>query len=115
MSSEGLENTRIPSVMEDPSTLAVAKMYAEALVGASQSAGVENVLEEFESFLVDVLDKNPEFATDYGVRMTDGKFEGLSARAIVVIDERGTVLHSQLVPEIAEEPDYDAALAALGG
>ena len=63
MSSEGLENTRIPSVMEDPSTLAVAKMYAEALVGASQSAGVENVLEEFESFLVDVLDKNPEFAT----------------------------------------------------
>ena len=63
MSPEDLAHSRIRSVMEDPSTLAVAKMYAEAFVGAAQSVGVENVLEEFESFLVDVLDKNPDFAT----------------------------------------------------
>lgn len=55
-------NSRIPSVMEDPSTLAVAKMYAEALVGAAQTVGVDSVLEEFESFLTDVLNRNSDFA-----------------------------------------------------
>lgn len=54
------------------------------------------------------------FGDDYGVTITDGKFEGLLARSVVVVDEDGSVLHSQLVPEIAEEPDYDAAVAALG-
>ena len=57
--------------------------------------------------------KNPEGLDAFGVRMIDGKLEGLAARAVVVIDETGTVVHSQLVPEIAQEPDYDAALAAL--
>ena len=54
------------------------------------------------------------FGQDYGVQMVDGPFAGLLARAVVVLDGEGTVLHSQLVPEIADEPDYDAALAALG-
>ncbi|WP_435770891.1 thiol peroxidase [Nocardioides sp. SYSU DS0651] len=54
------------------------------------------------------------FGSDYGVAMTDGKFEGLLARSVVVVDADGTVLHSELVPEIATEPDYDAAVAALG-
>jgi thiol peroxidase len=56
----------------------------------------------------DVLD-------DYGVRLLDGRFEGLAARAVVVIDPRGVVVHSQLVPDIGQEPDYDAALAAIPG
>lgn len=63
MSTEDLPNSHIPSVMEDPSALAVAKMYAEAFIGAAQSVGVDAVLEEFESFLVDVLEKNAEFAS----------------------------------------------------
>lgn len=50
----------------------------------------------------------------YGTEMADGRLRGLQARAVVVLDESGTVLHSQLVPEIAQEPDYDAALASLG-
>ena len=50
----------------------------------------------------------------YGAVMTDGRLAGLLARAVVVLDADGTVLHSQLVPEIAQEPDYDAAIAALG-
>jgi thiol peroxidase len=50
----------------------------------------------------------------YGIWMTDGRLAGLLARAVVVLDTDGTVLHSQLVPEIAQEPDYDAAIAALG-
>lgn len=54
------------------------------------------------------------FGDDYGVTMTDGKLEGLLARSIVVVDENGKVVHSQLVPEIAQEPDYDAAIASLG-
>ncbi len=58
--------------------------------------------------------KNPEFLADYGVGLVDGKLEGLCARAVVVLDEQGTVLHSELVPEIANEPDYDAALGSLG-
>ncbi len=57
--------------------------------------------------------KNPETLTDYGVLIEDGKLQGLAARAVVVIDEGGTVIHTELVPEIASEPDYDAALSAL--
>ena len=57
--------------------------------------------------------KNPEVLDAYGVRMTDGKLEGLAARAVVVIAADGTVAHTELVPEIAQEPDYDAAIAAL--
>lgn len=58
--------------------------------------------------------KNPEFMSDYGVGLADGKLEGLCARAVVVLDESGNVVHQQLVAEIADEPDYDAAISALG-
>jgi thiol peroxidase len=54
------------------------------------------------------------FGQDYGITIADGPFAGLLGRAVVVIGADGNVTYSQLVPEIAEEPDYDAALAALG-
>lgn len=54
-----------------------------------------------------------DFGQQYGVALADGPMAGLMARAVVVVDPSGTVVHSQLVPEIAQEPDYDAALAAL--
>lgn len=54
------------------------------------------------------------FGDDYGVRMTDGKWAGLLARSIVVVDTDGTVIYNQLVDAIGSEPDYDAAVAALG-
>jgi thiol peroxidase len=54
-----------------------------------------------------------DFGTDFGVTLADGKLSGLFARAVVVVDESGNVVHTELVPEIAKEPDYDAALAAL--
>lgn len=57
--------------------------------------------------------RNREFLKNYGVEITDGPLAGLTARAVVVLDENDKVLHSQLVPEIKNEPDYDAALAAL--
>jgi thiol peroxidase len=48
------------------------------------------------------------------VLIADGPLSGLTARAIVVLDENDTVVHAELVPEIAQEPDYEAALKALG-
>jgi len=53
------------------------------------------------------------FAKDYGVLMTDGPLAGITARAIVVIDENDQVIYTELVPEIADEPNYEAALASL--
>lgn len=53
------------------------------------------------------------FAQDYGVALADGALRGLTARAVVVLDENDKVLHVGLVPEITQEPDYDAALAVL--
>lgn len=50
----------------------------------------------------------------YGLTLADGRLAGLLARAVVVLDADGTVLHAQLVPEIADEPDYEAAVSALG-
>ncbi|PLX63134.1 thiol peroxidase [Sedimenticola selenatireducens] len=54
-----------------------------------------------------------QFAKDYGVLITDGPLRGVTCRAVVVVDENGTVTYTQLVPEIGDEPDYEAALAAL--
>ncbi|MDE2610726.1 MAG: thiol peroxidase [Burkholderiales bacterium] len=54
-----------------------------------------------------------EFLKDYGVEITTGPLAGLTARAVVVLDEHDKVLHSELVPEIKNEPNYDAALASL--
>jgi thiol peroxidase len=52
------------------------------------------------------------FAKEYGVLITDGPLAGLSARACLVLDENDKVIHAELVPEIGQEPNYDAALAA---
>nr|WP_257910887.1 redoxin family protein [Janibacter limosus] len=54
------------------------------------------------------------FGEDYGVTMADGPMAGLLARSVVVLDADGKVLHTELVPEITQEPDYDAAVKALG-
>ncbi len=53
------------------------------------------------------------FANDYGVRIKTGPLAGVMARAVVVLDGSGRVTYSELVPEIAQDPDFDAALAAL--
>ena len=92
-----LENTTVICVSAD------LPFAAGRFCGAE---GIENVVTG-STF------RNSEFLDDYGVRMVDGPLAGLSARAVVVIDESGSVVHRQLVPEIAEEPDYDGAFAAL--
>jgi thiol peroxidase len=58
--------------------------------------------------------RHPEFLKAWGVAMVDGALAGLTARAVVVLDENDKVIHSEMVPEIAQEPNYAAALKSLG-
>ncbi len=53
------------------------------------------------------------FARDYGLEIVDGPLKGLCSRAVLVLDEANNVVYGEQVPEIAQEPDYEAALAAL--
>jgi len=57
--------------------------------------------------------RSPEFLDDYGIGIADGPLKGLTARAVLVLDSENNVVHSQLVPEITEEPDYDSVLNSL--
>lgn len=92
----GLDNTVVVSVSKD---------LPFALGRFCAAEGIENVTAT-SSF-------RSSFSEDYGVRLLDSPLAGVLARAVVVIDTDGTVLHTELVPEITTEPDYDAALAAL--
>ncbi|MDR2696857.1 MAG: thiol peroxidase [Holophagales bacterium] len=57
--------------------------------------------------------RNPEFGKTFGVTLVDGPLKGLLSRSVIVADAEGKVLYTQLVPEISDEPDYEAALKAL--
>ena len=57
--------------------------------------------------------RGSEFMEQYGVAITSGPLAGITARAVIVLDENNKVLHAELVPEIKQEPDYEAALAVL--
>jgi len=57
--------------------------------------------------------RSPEFGKDYGVTITSGPLAGLLSRAIILLDKSGRVAYSEQVPEIGQEPDYDAALLTL--
>lgn len=57
--------------------------------------------------------RSPEFGRDYGVTITSGPLAGLMSRAVVIIDKSGEVAYTEQVPEITQEPDYDASLLAL--
>jgi len=90
-----------------PSTtiVAVSKDLPFALGRFCAAEGIENVVttSAFRS----------SFGEDYGVTMADGPLQGLLARAVIIADTHGTVRHVQLVPSIGQEPDYDAAAAAV--
>jgi thiol peroxidase len=75
----------------------------------SRFCGAENV----DKVVPLSMMRSRNFAKDYGVLITDGPLAGITARAVVVVDENDKVAYTELVPEIAQEPDYDKALAAL--
>jgi len=93
----GLDNTVVVCVSNDLPFAQARFCGAEGIENVTAASGYKS-----------------SFGEDYGVAMTDGKFEALLARSVVVIDADGSVVHTELVPEIAQEPDYDAAVAALG-
>jgi len=59
--------------------------------------------------------RSPRFGEEYGLTMTSGPMRGLLSRAVVIIGKSGKVIYTQQVPEISQEPDYEAALRALAG
>ena len=91
--------------LEDTSVVCVSADLPFALGRFCGAEGIENVTaaSTFRS----------DFGDDYGVTMTDGPLHGLLARSVVVLDRDGSVLHTELVPDIVQEPDYDAAVSAL--
>ena len=58
--------------------------------------------------------RSQDFSRDYGVLIENGPLAGITARAIVVLDQKNSVVHTELISEIAHEPDYKAAIQALG-
>jgi thioredoxin-dependent peroxiredoxin len=68
--------------------------------------GLENVVPASEF-------RSNNFGKSYGVMLTEGPLQGLMARSVVIVDEKGKVIYNELVPEITQEPDYESALAAL--
>lgn len=69
--------------------------------------------EGIESVVTGSLYRTEDLAKDLGVLIEDGPLAGLTARAVIVLDENNKVLHSELVDDITHEPDYDAALGVL--
>jgi len=57
--------------------------------------------------------RSSDFAEDYGIKIVDGPLAGITGRAVVVLDENNQVVYTELVPEIGDEPNYDAAIAVL--
>lgn len=97
------------SAMKDKSDAVALVISADlpfAMERFCSAEGIDNIIS-----LSMMRDKN--FAKNYGVLITDGPLEGICARAVVILDEDNKVIYTQLVPEIAQEPDYDKALAAL--
>lgn len=92
-----LENTKVLCISRD------LPFAQKRFCGAE---GLENVI-NLSDF------KSGSFGKDYGLEIIDGALAGLHSRAVIVLDENGTVIYTEQVPEIANEPNYDAAIAAL--
>ena len=92
--------------MTNTVVLAISKDLPFAMGRFCTTEGINNVV-SLSAF------RNSEFAKDYGVCIIDGPMAGLLARSVVVVDETGKVVYTELVPEIVQEPDYEKAIAAL--
>jgi thiol peroxidase len=92
--------------MPDTVVLAISKDLPLAHGRFCSTEGIDNVV-PLSGF------NDSEFGKNYGLEMVDGLWKGLYSRCVIIIDEKGLVKYTQQVPEIATEPDYDAALAAF--
>ena len=96
-SASKLENTKVLCISRD------LPFAQKRFCGAE---GLENVV-NLSDF------KSGSFGKDYGLEMTDGPLNALHSRVVIVLDENGVVKYSEQVAEIADEPNYEAALASL--
>lgn len=93
------------SKLDKTVVLNVSKDLPFALNRFCAAEGLDNV--------ENLSDFRGTFGSDYGVQIADSPMQGLLSRAVIVADENGKVLYTEQVPEIAQEPNYDAALAAV--
>ncbi len=100
---------RFNEAMADKSDAVALIISADLPFAAGRWCGAEGV----ENVVALSMMRSRNFAKDYGVLIADGPLAGITARAVVVLDASDKVVYAQLVPEITQEPDYDAALAAL--
>ena len=97
---------QLAASLDNTTVVAVSKDLPFAQSRFCTTEGIENLIAA-SAF------RSPEFAREYGVEMVDGPLAGLLARAVVIIDETGRVVYTELVPEITREPDYEAAIKKL--
>ncbi|MBE1590675.1 thiol peroxidase [Nonomuraea angiospora] len=100
---------RFNEVAAEHPEVAVLCISADLPFAQKRFCGAEGL----DSVVTLSLMRGREFLTDYGVAQESGPLAGLAARAVVVLDGDNQVVYSQLVSEITQEPDYDAALTAL--
>ncbi|MGL4519277.1 MAG: thiol peroxidase [Phocaeicola sp.] len=98
---------QVASEVKNTKVICISKDLPFAQSRFCGAEGIENVITASDFHF------SSTFAKDYGVLMTDGPLSGLLARAVVIINPAGQVIYSELVPEIVQEPNYDAALAAI--
>ncbi|WP_322550021.1 thiol peroxidase [Flavobacterium psychraquaticum] len=94
------------SAMQNTKVLCISRDLPFAQKRFCGAEGLENVI-NLSDF------KEGSFGKNYGLEITDGPLAGLHSRVVIVIDENGTILHTEQVGEIADEPNYEAALAVL--
>lgn len=87
----------------------VLAISADLPFAQSRFCGAENIVNVKALSMM----RSRNFAKDYGVLIQDGPIAGITARAVVVLDENDKVIYTELVPEIRQEPNYEAAIAAL--
>ena len=92
--------------MSDTVVLCVSRDLPFAQSRFCAAEGIENVIP------ISVF-RCRHFDERYGLTMTEGPLKGLTARAVIIVDEKGKIIYEELVPEITAEPDYGAALNAL--
>ena len=95
-------------VSEKPNTivLAISKDLPFAMERFCSTEGIENVI-PLSAF------RSEEFSDEYGIEIIDGPLKGLLARSVVVIDDNGNIIYEELVPEITQEPNYDAVISII--
>ncbi|WP_322971011.1 thiol peroxidase [Faecalibacter sp. LW9] len=96
------------SALENTVVLCISKDLPFAFSRFCAAEGLEDVV-SLSAF------KDASFEEAYGVKMTEGPLAGLLSRAVVVINPEGNVIYTEQVPEIAQEPSYEAALASIKG